>query len=94
MTSTTATLYAGPTYATYRHSLAETWLPAFRQECANADRLLQLALKRKNGPDKEALFAGHFAVLLELARTVQTVTNLGGLPLLWEGSAALKGSTA
>lgn len=92
--TTTSTLAAGPANTTRRGYLADAWLPSYRRECIAADRLRHLAGKIKDGPDKDALWAGYCAVLNESRETVKHATQVGGLPLLWDGSTALKGGKA
>lgn len=83
-------LTAGPVNPTRRGYLAETWLPSYRAELDSTDRLRHLAWKRKPGPDQDALYAGYCAVMRDLEQTVKDAARVGGLPLMWEGSKALK----
>jgi len=94
MSTLNLVLDAGPANPTRRGYLAETYLPTYRNQLDATDRLRKLAWKRKPGPDQDALYIGYCAALRDLENLLANAAQIGGLPLMWEGSKALQGGAA
>lgn len=94
MSTTTHTLDAGPVDATRRAYLADLYLPSIARERGTANRLHDLAMRLAPGPDQQAVVEGYSVVTVSLNDTIKSAANVGGLPLIWEGSKALQGGAA
>ncbi len=91
MNTTTRTLDAGPLDATRRGYLADLYLPSIARQWCAANRLHDLAMRVKPGPDQQAVIEGYSAVTVNLNDTIRSAANVGGLPLIWDGSSAFQG---
>lgn len=77
-----------------KHGLHNVWLPAFADETRSAHLLEAMWLRRKNGPERDALWAGYYALKQVAERTTEHILMRGGILFAWSGSTALQGGAA
>jgi len=81
---------AYPTGTLAKHGLHDVWLPAFADETRSAHHLEAMWLRRKNGPERHALWAGYYALKKAAEETAEHIRKRGGILFAWYGSAALQ----
>lgn len=79
-----------PTGTLATNRLHDVWLPAFAEECSAAERLEAMWLRRKDSPERKALWSGYYALKKAAEQTAEHIRKRGGILFAWYGSAALQ----